>query len=561
MKFSRSHLLILALGFIIFCASCNQKKTTALPGHISATQMDRFVQDSIADFLTSATQNKGFINAGLSLYAPLLLQYYYDLYEFAPVWSSNKQWKPAKDSLMQYLRVCEQDGLFPQSYHLDTLQALTTKLDLDSNKLQSPGTWAKADLLLTDALVHMLEDLKHGRLHADSLSWKHNAGRHETFFRKYLDTIQAGASISSVAQMLQPGLMQYQELRKAVPSFLDSMNRKKYIYLVYPFKDSSAFYKNFLARLAEEGISEKFPARYDSAAFKKMVNSYQAFRGLQVNGKLTAALVQRLNDTDLERFKRIAITLDRYKQLVLPMPRNYIWVNLPSYYLQVREADSIAIESKVVIGKPNTPTPLINSFISDLVIYPTWTVPNSIIVKEILPGLKRDPGYLARKGLSLFDYNGNYVDPFSVNWARYTKGIPYLVRQSSGDDNALGIMKFNFKNPFSVYLHDTNQRYLFKNKKRSLSHGCVRVQDWKKLAFYIVKNDSMLSKQPDSLKLTTDSISSWIALKQNLVVGIGNRLPLYIGYYTCEPKNRKIMFYEDVYNKDKAAREKYTAFK
>jgi murein L,D-transpeptidase YcbB/YkuD len=196
-----------------------------------------------------------------------------------------------------------------------------------------------------------------------------------------------------------------------------------------------------------------------------------------------------------------------------------------------------------------------------MITYPKWTIPNSIIKNEILPALKKNAGYLARKGFHLVDAKGEMVDPWSVNWAKYTKGIPYNIVQGSGDDNALGIFKFNFNNPYSVYLHDTNQRYLFKNKARALSHGCVRVQDWEKLAFYIADNDSIYQK-PGSVRLyNVDSIKNWLATKERKRIIVKNRIPLSIRYFTCEGKNGKIVFYDDIYGEDKLLREKYFARK
>jgi murein L,D-transpeptidase YcbB/YkuD len=175
--------------------------------------------------------------------------------------------------------------------------------------------------------------------------------------------------------------------------------------------------------------------------------------------------------------------------------------------------------------------------------------------------MKRNPNYLARKGFSLVDLKGETIDPYSVDWAKYSKGIPYKVVQGSGDDNALGILKFNFNNPYSVYLHDTNQRYLFKNAARALSHGCVRVQEWEKLAFYIARNDSINLKEGATLNYTVDSIKNWLADKKRKTIIVKNRIPLYIRYFTCEGDKGKIKFYEDIYGEDRALRQKYFAHK
>jgi murein L,D-transpeptidase YcbB/YkuD len=193
-----------------------------------------------------------------------------------------------------------------------------------------------------------------------------------------------------------------------------------------------------------------------------------------------------------------------------------------------------------------------------MITYPQWTMPTSIIVKEVLPGVKKDSGYFTKKGYSLIDDDGNEVDPHTVNWSKYHKGIPYKVVQGSGDDNALGVLKFNFNNKYAVYLHDTNQRYLFAQTIRSLSHGCVRVQEWQKLAYEIIHND-----ETDSLKTSVkeDSLNSWLKQKVKRSLTIRNKLPVYIRYFTCEGGDNGITFYDDMYGEDKLIREKYFARK
>ena len=128
------------------------------------------------------------------------------------------------------------------------------------------------------------------------------------------------------------------------------------------------------------------------------------------------------------------------------------------------------------------------------------------------------------------------MDPYSVDWTKYHKGIPYRVVQGSGDANALGIFKFNFNNKYAVYLHDTNQRYLFAAATRALSHGCVRVQEWEKLANYILENDNKLSES--ALEAKTDSMYSWLKRKVKREHSYSHRLPVFIRYITCEGKQR-----------------------
>ena len=197
-----------------------------------------------------------------------------------------------------------------------------------------------------------------------------------------------------------------------------------------------------------------------------------------------------------------------------------------------------------------------------MITYPQWTIPTSIIVKEVLPGVKKNRDYFTKHGYSIIDDDGNEVNPDSVNWKKYTKGIPYKVVQGSGDANALGILKFNFSNKYAVYLHDTNQRYLFAQSARAFSHGCVRVQEWQQLSHYILQNDSTyVTSLGNSSYTKSDSVSKWLYGKEKHFIPVKFRIPLFIRYFTCEGKDGKIVFYDDIYDEDHKLKERYFAGK
>lgn len=180
--------------------------------------------------------------------------------------------------------------------------------------------------------------------------------------------------------------------------------------------------------------------------------------------------------------------------------------------------------------------------------------------KRSVARFKKDTNYLRKKGYSLVNEKGDEIYTSSVKWARYTKGIPYKVVQGSGDDNALGILKFNFNNKYAVYLHDTNQRYFFSRTFRALSHGCVRVQKWDKLAHFIISNDS-LNAAPNANTFKTDSLKAWLTRKEKHVIPVKTRLPVFIRYFGCAGVNGTIKFYDDIYNEDKMLSERYFANK
>ncbi len=561
------YFLIGSCLFSVFLFSCNNaspKNGQALiadPAKIN----DR-VADDIKASLDFAEQHEGKLDDSTRLSFSNATKLFYSNNNFSPIWSGKGKWEPISDSLYQYVENAVLDGLFRDDYHYQHLKNLRTRLNSDSLLRMDPAQWTRADLLLTDGFMHIVHDLKQGRLQPDSITLSSDTALAETYFSDQLTALMAKPLLKNLFNSLQPKNKDYWELKNGIPAFLDSMDNKVYTYVNYPYrkndpKDSLIFIKTLQKRLSESGLMDNNGQLPDTAQLRSAISKYQKLKGLTVDGKLSSVLVRTLNISDAERYKRIAITLDRYKQLPDKMPEKYIWVNLPGFYLKVINHDTIALLSKIICGKPDTRTPLLNSQIIDMVTYPTWTVPTSIIAKSYLPKLKNNPNYLNKIGLKLLNGKGEAVNAAEVDWAKYSKGIPFKVMQESGDNNALGVMKFNFNNPYAVYLHDTNERYLFKNASRALSHGCVRVQEWQKLAFFIARNDSALHSGTEGIHYNTDSIVNWIAHKERHRIEVRASVPLFIRYFSCEGKNGKIQFFSDIYGEDKVLRDKYFAKK
>ncbi|HJS53807.1 MAG TPA: L,D-transpeptidase family protein, partial [Chitinophagaceae bacterium] len=158
---------------------------------------------------------------------------------------------------------------------------------------------------------------------------------------------------------------------------------------------------------------------------------------------------------------------------------------------------------------------------------------------------------LTKKGYSLLNYKNEEVDPDSVDWNQYKKKIPYKVIQGSGDDNALGVLKFNFFNKYFVYLHDTNQRSFFGFDSRAFSHGCVRVQEWEKMAYYIMNYENTTPVSNKIKPIPVDSLTHWLKIKEKHSIPIRSKVPVFIRYFTCEANNGQISFFEDIYDEDK----------
>ena len=546
--------------FVLVACNNKGKKGESIAG--TPQELQEKVTDLIQKLTEKAITNNGKLeDSAITLSQARLAKLLYEKKSFESLWCNKEEWLPAGDSLFRFIELAQLFGLFPEDYHIDRLKNIRQKFFADSlakGDRKDAALWSQADIMLTDAFMQIVKDVKLGRLPQDSITLRKDSVLGDDYYLQQFNALpQSG--FAGIIQSLEPRHRGYQLLKAGIKKFLDSADYKQFTTVPYPGKNISKFNQALQKRLYEGGFIAFDSVAADSAQLAEAVKKFQKKKGITVDGRAGEGTVRMLNVNDREKFIRIAISMDKYKMLPETMPSKYIWVNTSSNSLEVIDRGEVKLTSRVISGKPKTRTPLLTSNITELITYPQWVPPPSIVSKEIFPAIKKNPGYLARKGFSLVDTKGNEVDPYSVDWSKYTSTIPYRVVQGSGDANALGIMKFVFSNKYSVYLHDTNQRYLFGNAMRSLSHGCVRVQEWEKLANYILRNDSMNGGDGRYSKI--DSVKAWLQKKEKKSISVRNKMPVYIRYFTCEGQNGTIVFYDDVYADDKLLREKYFATK
>jgi hypothetical protein len=220
-----------------------------------------------------------------------------------------------------------------------------------------------------------------------------------------------------------------------------------------------------------------------------------------------------------------------------------ILVNIPSTKLRVLENGKQVLYMNLIVGKPATPSGTLTSVINQVVINPYWNVPRSIMVREMLPSIQNDIAYLDRNHLELRDLNYKKVNPFKVNWYDVdTVNFPFFIRQSTGCDNSLGIIKLDFDNPYGIYLHDTPQKELFALNNRFFSHGCMRMEKPIEMAKYLLKNN------PSAL----DSIDFEKCYKNPKPINIqmNEKVNVIVWYHLIDFDDRsKIIYYRNIYNK------------
>jgi L,D-transpeptidase YcbB len=550
-----SYLLIQVIFLPLFFFACGSAKKPPEEDIVKQPeQLEAHTRENIRTILKYAAENGAKINDTLSLRSFSMVDQVYRKHNYEVIWSDEDRWQPLADSMFHFIEHAKEYGLFPSDYYLGSLNLIRSRFLTDSVSKKDAALWTRADLMLTDAYFNIARHLKLGRLERDSTMLKADSAYDDSFFIGYFNKALESKSLTALFQELEPKYEGYQKIKAALPAFLDSATFANYTYLTYPYKDSLQFIGTVEKRLAEAGYFDMATDRYDSSLFAAAVRSYQGANGFKQTGRINAALVKYLNNHDWEKFKRIAVTLDRYKLLPDSVSRTYALVNIPAYYLYVYEEDTLALKSRVIVGAPKTKTPLLYSEISNFITYPQWTVPYSIVFKEMLPQIKRDITYLQRQNLMVVDKADSVIDPVMIDWSKLNKNyFPYLLRQRQGDDNSLGVIKFNFRNKYSVYLHDTNARWLFSKTERALSHGCVRVQEWQKLSRFLVRRDT--------LRFPSDTLTAWINRQEKHVVSGFPKLPLFIRYFTIDADKGQLKFYEDVYGQDEELIRKFFAAK
>lgn len=220
-----------------------------------------------------------------------------------------------------------------------------------------------------------------------------------------------------------------------------------------------------------------------------------------------------------------------------------VLVNIPAAQLKVYEGPFVTLQMKLILGKAITPTKTLSTYIQQVTINPYWTVPKSIIVKEIIPKIQNDIQYLLKNRLTVLDEHYKKIDPYRINWQTIDlEQFPYVIRQSTGCENALGILKLEFENPFSMYLHDTPEKQLFKNKNRFLSHGCMRMENPEAMGRFLLANNLIAM---DTLDLTKCELN----LKP-IFIPVTIKTPLVVWYSQLDfDSNNNLLLYKNIYNR------------
>ncbi|MCX7343296.1 MAG: L,D-transpeptidase family protein [Proteobacteria bacterium] len=267
------------------------------------------------------------------------------------------------------------------------------------------------------------------------------------------------------------------------------------------------------------------------------VKTFQASHCLNADGIIGEDTKQRLNWSYAKRIKMLTSSIEKLSQLVFT-DRTAI-VNIPTYTLYAFEGNNFKMRMKIIVGRPDRPTPQMTSYINGVEFNPAWVVPHTILFKDKIPKIIEDPDYLEKNKLHVFDHDDEEVDPTEVNWEKANENdFKYTLKQRPGKTNALGRIRFILLNKEDIYLHDTPLRSLFKNCSRALSSGCIRLEKPRNLAAWLLDSD-------------IKEIKGAIATKETETVSLEKNMTVYITYLPVwVEEDGKVLWGDDPYKLD-----------
>jgi murein L,D-transpeptidase YcbB/YkuD len=272
---------------------------------------------------------------------------------------------------------------------------------------------------------------------------------------------------------------------------------------------------------------------------KEAIISFQKRHFMEPTGVIDSPTAEALNNAMERAITYTKFSLRQIRQLEEYLEdKHFILVNLPTYELFGISGGAITHQQKVVIGRPQTPTPLMNCHLAKVSLNPSWNVPVSIFLRDTMRKIRKNPNFLQQRGFRVINHYGDIVSPYAVNWESFSQSyFPYNVQQLPGRNNAMGKIKFSLTSRNAIYLHGTPETSLFERTRRAYSSGCVRLSSPAELARWIVPGH------------IGRSIYKRLALKGQQTLTPQKKTPVVFSYIPIWFKDGGIMLSDDPYKK------------
>ncbi|WP_167459375.1 L,D-transpeptidase family protein [Pedobacter jejuensis] len=531
MKFRKDRLLkylytaLRPITLISVMLSCRAQTKTELVSTDSLSVTGKFSDQKIAVFDSLNVITFFSRYPKLATYQPALVDFYRKR-KFSYAWYDKGRLNFQAHNLSSRVLNISAEGIYQTLPYLSVLDSLVNSPTEGTKKLTPNPT---TELMLTAQYFLFSKIAWQGQ--DDSLSTTSGwfIPRKKIAYAQLLDSLlseqntkrQFAVPVYRQYELLKSFLKKYRDLSfQDWPVLLDSLR---------PLRpgDSALVIAEVRLRLFKLGdlIGDTISTTYDQELIDGLEH-FQQRHGLKEDGLLGPDTFAQLNVPIAQRIKQIIVNMERCRWLPVGSDADYLAVNIPEYKLHVYRGDSLLWSCNVVVGQSWSRTTVFFGELKHIVFSPYWNIPESIVKKEVLPGMQRDPAYLSKHDMQITTYRGK---------------IP-VVRQKPGKRNSLGLVKFIFPNSYSIYMHDTPSKSLFGETERAFSHGCIRVMEPVKLAEFLLANQKNWNKE---------KILGAMHLGRERYVTLTQQVPVYIAYLTafCD-RNNVLNFRNDIYNLD-----------
>lgn len=466
------------------------------------------------------------------------LNYLYDRTKDSSLWMHVSA-KPNRALIIQLLHRSEDLGLDEKNYQYDFIRSFSE----ETFSLANMDDSIEAELKFSDAAIHFFSDLVYGNISPafgyDGLNYSSKKYDIPALIAKY-------AAVNQLSEL-------FDQITNSFPQIIAIRKKLEAIYKIardgipddQRITSSQVNHLNrpLLKKLYLLGISDSMDRASDVQIREDLIEAQHQFN-LPIDGLLRSAAIAELNVPVGIRIRQLTLAINYYRWLsCLFHETPVIVVNIPAAYLKVYGSNAILLDMKVIVGKPSTPTPTLTSRVTEIVLYPYWKVPYSIATKELLPAIKRNPGFIDANNFQVMTNTGKIADPYKINWKSLdASNFPFTIRQSTGCDNALGLIKLDFYNPAGVYLHDTPDKSLFGSGRRYFSHGCIRMEKPMELGHLILSNNG--------IAIDTLEAKGCLRNQAPIIVEADEKMPVVVWYNPVDvDETGRVVFYQDIYKK------------
>ena len=460
--------------------------------------------------------------------------------QFQRTWNTKDGISTNTRQLINELNDASLEGLNPADYHNNSIRNLLR------NQHLSADLEGSLDILLTDAYLTYAKHLYNGKVCPEKIDqeWHIPCREAATSYHSILDIALKQNAIPESLEKLQPSYPGYHQLKSALARYRRLEKQFLTDNQTYALSVNGQIDRNEIRKRLKL-LGDLKPDENQPHHFGEALNRFKTRHGLELNGEIDSITLARLNEPFSDKISTIITNLERWRWLPEDLGSRYIKVNMADFKLELINEGQSEFHSAVIIGTPFHSTPAFSADLLSIILNPHWYVPKSIVLNEIL--LKNDPiSYLKDHRIEALNHRNEVIELDSLTWdLEKMKDFPYTLRQKPGPDNALGLIKFDLPNPYSIYIHDTPDWELFEEQYRLFSHGCIRVQEPFQLAAILLKDQSEWDL--DSLLIATNEN----ALPQS--IQLSSPIPVHIFYWTAWiDQEQRVNFRSDVYLRDKA---------